>query len=215
VERAVSEMQLFERALAPPDQPATATDERILDAAMELLGAYGVKRTSIDEIARRAGVNRVTVFRRFGSKDGVVEELYIRELRRMFALVSEAAQAAPDAAGSVADVFVTFMRFSRAHPLIARVAQLEPQWLIEAMRADSPPIMDLARGFVADRIRSGQRRGAVPERDALQLADVLVRLALSYILIPTGIVDTGDDDALRAFALAAISPIITGRSEAR
>jgi AcrR family transcriptional regulator len=215
VERALTGMQVFERALAAPGQPSTATDERILDAAMELLGAYGVKRTSMDEIARRAGVNRVTVFRRFGSKDAVVEELYIRELRRMFALVGEAAVAAPDPAGSVAEVFVTVMRFSRDHPLIDRVAQMEPQWLIEAMRADSPPLMDLARGFVADRIRSGQRRGAVPERDALQLADVLVRLAVSYILIPTGLVDTGDDDALRAFALAAIAPIITGRSEPR
>lgn len=43
-------------------------DEAILRAAVELLVERGVERTSIEQIARRAGVAKVTVYRRWSSK---------------------------------------------------------------------------------------------------------------------------------------------------
>lgn len=50
---------------------ARRTRERILDAALELFGAKGFAATTTREIARKAGVNEVTVFRTFGTKQGV------------------------------------------------------------------------------------------------------------------------------------------------
>src|SRR5258708_15292731 len=42
--------------------------DRILDAAQRLFVRYGVKRTSIDEVAREAGIAKGTVYLSFGSK---------------------------------------------------------------------------------------------------------------------------------------------------
>lgn len=50
---------------------ARRTRERILDAALELFGAKGFVAATTREIAKKAGVNEVTVFRTFGTKQGV------------------------------------------------------------------------------------------------------------------------------------------------
>lgn len=47
------------------------TRDRILDAALELFGSKGFAGTRTRDIAKRAGVNEVTLFRTFGSKQGV------------------------------------------------------------------------------------------------------------------------------------------------
>ena len=51
------------------------TGDAILKAAAELIGEHGYKGTTTRAIAERAGVNEVTLFRRFGSKQGVLRAL--------------------------------------------------------------------------------------------------------------------------------------------
>jgi AcrR family transcriptional regulator len=204
---------LLAQALAPDDaaEPSVegSTDEKILDAALELVAAYGARRTSVDQIAARAGVARATVFRRFGSKDAIVERLFMRDVRRFLTLISEMTADAPDAATSVVEAFVAAVRAATSHPLIQRLARVEPHVLIEALRSGDPSPLELGRSFVAERIRAGQRRGVVvPELNAGEIADVLVRLALSYALMPGDVVDVEDEQALRAFAQSAIAPIL-------
>src|SRR5216684_3913815 len=55
---------------APLDAAIDGTDkrDRILDAAQSLFVRYGVKRTSIDEVAREAGIAKGTVYLSFKSK---------------------------------------------------------------------------------------------------------------------------------------------------
>src|SRR5215831_10120866 len=54
------------------------TSERVLDAAAELVAEDAFHTATMDELARRAGVSRATVFTRFGSKLGVLEALSVR-----------------------------------------------------------------------------------------------------------------------------------------
>jgi len=51
------------------------TGDAILKAAADLIGERGYKGTTTRAIAQRAGVNEVTVFRRFGNKQGVLRAL--------------------------------------------------------------------------------------------------------------------------------------------
>jgi len=54
---------------------AADTEKRIIDAAAELFGERGYANTTTRAIAERAGVNEVTLFRKFGSKRGILEAL--------------------------------------------------------------------------------------------------------------------------------------------
>jgi AcrR family transcriptional regulator len=71
-----------------------AADAAILRAAAELLVERGVERTSIAEIAKRAGVAKVTVYRRWSAK----EELLAHAVEAVRADIPDAAVAAPPAA---------------------------------------------------------------------------------------------------------------------
>ena len=53
-------------------------DGPILDAALELFGEVGIPRTTIGDVAKRAKINRVTVYRRIGSKDELVRAVIDR-----------------------------------------------------------------------------------------------------------------------------------------
>ena len=57
---------------------AAQTSERVLDAAADLVAEDAFHTATMDDLARRAGVARATVFSRFGSKLGVLEALSLR-----------------------------------------------------------------------------------------------------------------------------------------
>lgn len=52
-----------------------STKDKIIEAAIELVNEKGYKGATTREIADRAGVNEVTLFRHFGNKKGIVEAI--------------------------------------------------------------------------------------------------------------------------------------------
>ena len=81
-------------ATARPSPPATRRDavrnyQRILDAAREVLGECGAD-ASMEQIAARAGVGVGTVYRRFASKDALIDELLRLALEQLLAAADQA-----------------------------------------------------------------------------------------------------------------------------
>ncbi|MGY1896949.1 TetR/AcrR family transcriptional regulator [Nocardia gipuzkoensis] len=65
-----------------------AVDEKIMDAALDRILQVGIRRSSLDDIAKRSGVNRVTIYRRFAGKENLVDAVLERETQRMLAEVT-------------------------------------------------------------------------------------------------------------------------------
>jgi AcrR family transcriptional regulator len=191
--------------VSPPDD---ATSERVLDAALALAAASGLRHLSMDEVARRAGVGRMTVYRRFGSRGALVEALAVRECRRCLEQMDAAA--APDApvADQVAEGFVAALRIAREHPLLNRLARVEPESVLAALTADGGAVFAGARGFVAARLRAAQEAGVLGSVAVDEAAEVLVRLAFSFVLIQESALPLDDDDAVRATARRVVAPIL-------
>ncbi|MBX6766478.1 MAG: TetR/AcrR family transcriptional regulator, partial [Actinomadura rubrobrunea] len=57
----------------------TTTDDAVLDAARDCVLAVGVRRTTLTDIARRAGVSRMTLYRRWPDVRTIVGDLMTRE----------------------------------------------------------------------------------------------------------------------------------------
>src|SRR6516225_5645252 len=76
--------------LAPLAGEDDATTGRILDAAFGLLLDFGVRNLSVEGVARRAGVARVTIYRRFAGRDELLRAVLLREGRRLFDAVDAA-----------------------------------------------------------------------------------------------------------------------------
>src|SRR5688500_16659891 len=78
---------VLEAAFSEAVEGAERDDEvsaRLLDAAYEQFCRMGVKRSTMTDVARLAGVSRITVYRRFATKDQLVEQVVRREFRRYF-----------------------------------------------------------------------------------------------------------------------------------
>jgi len=56
--------------------------DRVAAAALDEFAEHGIRRTSMEDVARRAGVSRMTVFRRFSSKQRLIEIVIAREVHR-------------------------------------------------------------------------------------------------------------------------------------
>ncbi|RYE75804.1 MAG: TetR/AcrR family transcriptional regulator, partial [Myxococcales bacterium] len=74
---------------------AVSSDAEILEAALAQFADTGVRRTSIDDIAQRAGINRVTLYRRFGSREQIVHAAYLQEAARVLGLIDAEAGLIP------------------------------------------------------------------------------------------------------------------------
>lgn len=57
-----------------------AREQRILDSASTLISHYGYDKTTVDDIARQAGVSKGTIYLHFSSKDDLFEGLLHREM---------------------------------------------------------------------------------------------------------------------------------------
>lgn len=200
---------LLVRALDPSvEPPSDDVSGRILDAALELAAASGIRNLTMDDVASRARVGRMTVYRRFGDKATLVEALTIRESRRCLEELDAAI--GPDAPieDQVAAGFVTSLRLAREHPLLDRLGRFEPEAVLEALRADGGAVFAAARAFVAARLRASQKAGVVGSLDVDTAAELLVRVAVSFVLVRDTALPIDDDEEAADLARRLIAPML-------
>ncbi|HEY1359910.1 MAG TPA: helix-turn-helix domain-containing protein [Thermoleophilaceae bacterium] len=200
---------LLVRALDPSvEPPSDDVSGRILDAALELAAASGIRNLTMDDVASRARVGRMTVYRRFGDKATLVEALTIRESRRCLEELDAAI--GPDAPieDQVAAGFVTSLRLAREHPLLDRLGRFEPEAVLEALRADGGAVFAAARAFVAARLRASQEAGVVGSIDIDTAAELLVRVAVSFVLVRDTALPIDDDEEAADLARRLIAPML-------
>jgi AcrR family transcriptional regulator len=195
------------RDAGPPDD---ATSNRILDAALGLAAASGVQHLTMDAVARRAHVGRMTVYRRFGDKQTLVAALGAREGRRCLAELDAAAQPDAPIAEQVAAGFATSLRLAREHPLLSRLARLEPETVLSALTEDGGALFAVAHAYLEKRLRESQRAGVLGPIEVGEAAELLVRLAVSFVLIPESALPLEDEDRIRELARALLAPILEG-----
>jgi AcrR family transcriptional regulator len=166
-------MSLLERALTTE---VPADSDHILDAALALAAASGLRNLTMEDVARKAGVGRMTVYRRFGTRDALLDALAGREARRCLAELDAASPVDAPLADQVAAGFATAIRLTREHPLLARLARVEPDSVLSAFTGSA--LLPMCTAFLTDRL---QRSGVDADE---QLAELLVRVAVSFILLP-------------------------------
>jgi AcrR family transcriptional regulator len=70
--REVEKLEKTEVAKEKGNRPRTPAAERVLEAASRLFYERGIRAVGVDAIAEDAGVTKVTIYKNFGSKDGLV-----------------------------------------------------------------------------------------------------------------------------------------------
>ena len=183
------------------DEAADRTSQRILDAALTEAAAVGLQRITVEDVVRRAGVSRMTAYRRYPRRDDLVEALVRRETQRFLSAVADAIDSVEDPNEGVAEAFIAAVSFARAHPMLRRAGQSEP-----APIADSVELLTMGSAFIANYIH-GEEPGT-PSQQVRWVADIFARLFFTYISMPPSDPDFGDDAELRRFAHEVLTPMV-------
>jgi AcrR family transcriptional regulator len=154
---------------------ASDTADRILAAAASCVLDFGVDRVTLAEIARRAGVSRPTVYRRWPDTQSIVATLLAR---RITAVLGEAPLLGDDRESLVRQM-VTVAGLLRRDELVMSVmhSELAPIYITERLGSSQQMLIDA----LAVRLRVAQRHGSVRAGDPLQMATMVLLIAQSTI----------------------------------
>ncbi len=199
----------FAEAFAEPDA-LDETSSRILDGAYEQFCHKGIRASSMEDVARRAGVSRITVYRRFSTKDALVEQLVRREYRRYFDQFVVDIRGARTAADRVVLGFVSSLRTIRGNALISGLMVEEPSVLVPSIIGDGGRVLTATvRQFVAGQLRREQAAGNVaPGVEVDLVAELMVRMSTSFLITPSDVVDLSDDEQLAELARKFLVPML-------
>lgn len=194
-----------------------STTARILDAALGLFADLGISRVSADDIARQAGVNRATLYRRLGAKDVIVRAALLRETARVLDQISARLRhldpGDPEAAAERVTLgFATTVTLLRSNPILVKLLAVDRDQTLAAITVGAGDILALATAFVAEELFA--TAGAVREPETV--AGMVVRLVHSLVLTPDAPPVLREEPELRAFAAAYLVPaLLPGASNTR
>jgi AcrR family transcriptional regulator len=147
---------------------AEVTRARLIDAAIGRFAADGVG-ASFDAVAADVGVTKGALYHHFGSKEGLVEEVYKEAIRRHAARVVEASSTGSGRDRLLALVDASARLYGSRSPFYRLLVSLHL-----AAGMERPALADTARRmqhtqreYMIELVRAGQRDGSIrPELDA-------------------------------------------------
>ncbi|WP_157574280.1 TetR/AcrR family transcriptional regulator [Nocardia jejuensis] len=159
-------------------EPSTAVDRAILDAARACVAEFGVRRTTLTEVARRAGVSRPTVYRRWPDTGSLVADLLVRELREIIAgAIPDSGNARERLTAAIVDGGATIRR----NPLFAKIFRTDADvmltYVFERLGRNQRALIAL----FADAIREGQGDGSIRPGNPEHQAAMLLLIAQSAV----------------------------------
>lgn len=164
----------------------TQTDDTrrsVLDAALTVLAERGVSKLALEDVANEAAVSRQTVYRHFGSREGLISAVILREEQRLIARMTRRARhpglSTEDAIhAAIEEALIA----AREHPLLDRLLASEPEALLPFLTMNHGPVLSAARPVVEELLHD--RLPEVPRDQLAADADALTRLIVSYAISP-------------------------------
>src|SRR5580704_12395801 len=173
----------------PPGAVYGATEERILSAALGLVGRRGVKRLGMQEVSEAAGVSRGTLYRYFPSKEHLIDAVAVFDERTFNDGLAARLTAQSDPTERIR-AFVSFaFDYIRTHPARS-LFESEPGFVLGYLLVHLPKLQSALVAQLGDALDTVPvvASGSLSRE---QLVDVVVRLFASSFIIPES-----DDRAL-------------------
>jgi AcrR family transcriptional regulator len=162
---------------------------RVIDATLVCLSRHGTVKTTVDDVARQAGVSRATVYRAFpGGRDEVLRAVVNTEAARLFAAVGAKLAAERELSSGLVAAIVEASTRIVEHPAVRYLVAHEPGTVLGHLAFDE-----------ADRLVATSSRLTAPflvrwmsPAEAERVAEWATRIVLSYAIAPSERTDLTD-----------------------
>jgi AcrR family transcriptional regulator len=199
--------------LAQIDNPDEITT-RILAATLEQAELVGIRRTTMEDVARRSGVGRATLYRRFPAKTALIDAVVLAEARRYLEGSAQARAHATTFEDRMVYSTVFSVTFMREHTLLKKLLRTEPETILPSLTIDAGAILDYVTensvGLLRSELYDTATTTEAQERHLRTVAELHARLTLSFIVTPHTSINLATIDDTRAYVSNYLMPMITG-----
>lgn len=156
----------------------------------------GWRRTTLTDVARRAGVSRMTIYRAWPDMQTLLADLMTREWSQLAGAAAGRAAAQPTGAARLAAGVVATVRALRENELLRRILQVDPElllpYLLDRRGRSQDGILDLLEPVIV----AGQDDGTVRRGDPTLLARSILLAAHGFTLSTQTMTDAVSEDQL-------------------
>ena len=178
-------------SLRHSESPGVTPDDALLDAARDSILAVGWRRTTLTEVARRAGVSRMTLYRRWPDMQTLLADLMTREWASL-ALpgAGDGGDDGPALQRVAAGVSRTVTAL-RSNPLFAQILHLDPELLLPYLLDRRGRSQDTLLGVLVQAVTEGQRDRSVRAGSPALLARGVLLATYGWVLSARTMTDAG------------------------
>ena len=193
-------------SVAPGGDRRSPHRVRIIDATLACLARHGTLKTTVDDIARQAGVSRATVYRVFpGGRDEILAGVVDTEMARLFSALGVCLGEATDLSEALVSGIVEASTRVQRHVALAYLVEHEPEVVLGHLAFDeSDRLLATASRFTAPFLARW-----MSSNEAGRVAEWATRIVLSYAVAPSATLDLTDLDDTRHLVETFVLPGIT------
>ena len=186
------------------------TTARVLDAALAEVTEFGIRRTTVDSVAQRAGLARMTVYRRFAGKDPLVQAVVVREVRRFLVSLAGSLITTTTGAEGLERGFVAGLLGWYSHPFCLRLLRSEPETVLPYLTREAAPTLAVVKSFIRAQLAHVSDVDRITPDSLDAACEAVTRLAQSFALTPPG-ERLPTEAELRVTARRMILPLLAAR----
>lgn len=172
--------------------PERSVEQRILDAAAACILAYGVERTTMTEIARRARVSRPTIYRRWPDIRWVIAELLTVRITGVLEAVPDRGAGREAVVGRVVAVADHLRADEIVQSVIRNAPGLAMTYIADRLGTSQQILIDA----LAEAIKAGQDEGSIRAGDPRGMAAMCLLITQSTIQSAQMVAELLDNEAL-------------------
>lgn len=156
---------------------------QIYEGLLRALPRFGLHKLSMNDISREAGLSRGTLYRYFSSKDELLSGMgqWIADENRR--RLNEAIEADPAIERRIAIVLAHSDAFRAERQHLARLIEVEPEFVMGWWREHYTEILSATRDAIAPVFRSPET-GRIQTRRLDSAAEAILRMGLSFLFLP-------------------------------
>src|SRR3954470_18606136 len=160
-----------------------------LDAARDCILDVGWRRTTLTEVARRAGVSRMTIYRRWSDMPQLLADLMTREWGGIVGAAVAAAAGDRPAVERLVHGITGTVRALRENELFVRIVELDPELLLPYLLSRRGRSQQAIAELTTSRIREGQADRSIRDGSPVAMSRALLLAAHGFVLSAHTMVD--------------------------
>lgn len=160
----------------------------IMDSALEVISKFGFRKTTVDDIAYKAGIAKGTIYLYFRDKMDIFRSIVEEKLSTLMGEVFEGVKTVPDAPAKLLNAIRILIEYHQSDTLFNQLLTEDPEMLGPMVLGIVRKYEKTALSFIEGILKEGVAEGSIePNLDIEMTAKILLRANQATILrIKTG-----------------------------